>query len=239
MSRIYSNSFFHYTNEEKKLVGILGDGFIASYAKEEFKDLAGKLQHLYIPMVSFCDVPLSHIENPTVYGNFAVGMKRAWGKRKNLSPVAYYPNKKENHLYKYAAKIVEQHNKNGINYTDSRKFLGYTKPFYKWKSPKGKRVNNYIDREWRKIYLSDWIGSDDKMNSYSVAHNGTKMYHKLKLTFSSNDISFIIVPDDNTKSSVISNIQSLQTIGGNKCNSQDSLNIISKIITIDQIKENF
>ena len=123
MSRIYSNSFFHYTNEEKKLVGILRDGFIASYAKEEFKDLAGKLQHLYIPMVSFCDVPLSHIENPTVYGNFAVGMNRAWGKGKNLSPVAYYPNKKENHLHKYVAITLERLNKIDINDTDSRKFL--------------------------------------------------------------------------------------------------------------------
>ena len=91
MSRIYSHSFFHYTNEEFKLIGILREGFIASYAKEEFMDLNGKLQHLYIPMVSFCDVPLSHIENPTVYGNFAVGMNRAWGNSKKLSPVAYYP----------------------------------------------------------------------------------------------------------------------------------------------------
>ena len=65
------------------------------------------------------------------------------------------------------------------------------------------------------------------------------MYQNLKLSFNANDISFIIVPDDKAKSSLINNIQSLQTIGGNKCNSQDSLNIISKIITIEQIKENF
>lgn len=238
MARIYSSSFFHYTNEEKKLVGILGDGFIASYAKEEFKDLAGKLQHLYIPMVSFCDVPLSHIENPTVYGNFAIGMNRAWGKRKNLSPVAYYPNKKENHLHKYVANILDRLNKGGVNDTDSRKFLGYAKPFYKWKSPKGKRVNNYIDREWRKISLSDWIDADDNRSLYFDAHNG-KMYQNLKLAFNTNDVSFIIVPDDKAKSSLINNIQSLQKVGGHKCNSQDLLNIVSKIITIDQIKKNF
>ena len=133
---------------------------------------------------------------------------------------------------------MDRQNKGGVNDTDSRKFLGYAKPFYKWKSPKGKRVNNYIDREWRKISLSDWIDSDDNMISYFDAHKG-KMYQNLKLAFNANDISFIIVPDDKEKSSLINNIQSLQTIGGNKCNSQDSLNIISKIITIDQIKENF
>ena len=238
MSRIYSNSFFHYTNEEKKLVGILRDGFIASYAKEEFKDLSGKLQYLYIPMVSFCDVPLAHIENATVYGKFAVGMNRAWGRRRNLSPVAYYPYNKENHLYKYIANILGQLKKGDINGSEACKFLGYAKPFYKWKSKKGKRENNYIDREWRKISLSDWIDSDDKMSSYFETHNG-KMYQNLKFTFSVNDVSFVIVPDDNTKSNVINNIQSLQTIGGNKCNNQDSLNIISKIVTIDQIKNNF
>ena len=238
MPRIYSHSFFHYTNEEFKLIGILRDGFIASYAKEEFMDLNGKLQHLYIPMVSFCDVPLSHIENPTVYGNFAVGMNRVWGNSKKLSPVAYYPNDRDNHLNKYIAKIVGQFNKGGVNETDFRKLLGYVKPFYKCKSPKGKRDNNYIDREWRKIYMSDWIDSEDKMNSYINVNNG-KMYDKLKLTFNANEISFIIVPDNNTKSSVISSIKSLNTIGGNKCNSLDLLNIISKIITINQIKENF
>lgn len=37
MSRIYSNSYFHYTKEMEYLVGILENGFKGHYCEEEFK----------------------------------------------------------------------------------------------------------------------------------------------------------------------------------------------------------
>ena len=79
MPRIYSNAFFHYTTKEG-LLGILKEGFKASYCKEQFKNNKGELRYIGIPMISFCDIPLSLISQ-ILYGEgkYAIGMKRTWG----------------------------------------------------------------------------------------------------------------------------------------------------------------
>ncbi len=82
MARIYSNSFFHYTTQEG-LLGILQEGFKATYCKEQFKNGEGEIKYIGIPMISFCDIPLSLLSE-VVYGDrgYAIGMKREWGLKK-------------------------------------------------------------------------------------------------------------------------------------------------------------
>lgn len=239
MARIYSNSFFHYTDEEKKLVGILQNGFMASYANEQFKDTARNIHHIYIPMICFCDVPLNHVET-IAYGKYAIGMNRTWGNENRLCPVAYYPNDAESHLHKYVSSIVEQYlNKHNA---DANKLLGYVKPYNKFTNDTGyaygKRRENYIEREWRRIYLNDWIDSEDKLKEYEAV-NGNKKFKNFKLTFSAKDVAFIIVPNESSKSSLIHDISQMPNICGQQLNALDRLNLTSKIITIDQINENF
>ena len=239
MPQLYSNSFFHYTDEEQKVVGILQNGFMASYANEQFKDTTRNIHHIYIPMICFCDVPLNHIDT-IAYGKYAIGMNRAWGNENRLCPVAYYPNDTESHLHKYVSSIVEQYLTR--QNADANKLLGYVKPFSKFNNDidyaQGKRKENYIEREWRKVYLTDWIDSKDKLEEYEAV-NGNKKFKNFKLTFSANDVAFIIVPNESSKSSLIYSISQLPTICGQQLNALDRLNLISKIITIEQIKENF
>ena len=238
MSRIYSNSFFHYT-DAAGLVSILQNGFYGSYADEQFKDNKGTIHHLYIPMVSFCDIPLNYIETIT-YGKYAIGMKRQWGNDNGLSPILYYPRLNSHHLHQYVRNSFEDY----INKKDASKmkFLGYAKPFKKF-DEKGyatnKRKENYIEREWRKIYITQWIDSQATMNEYKEQHRN-KFVKGFIMKFYVKDISFIIVPDEKAKENLINQINPMQQIGGNSLLQQnDNLELVSKFLTIEQIKENF
>ncbi len=47
-----------------------------------------------IPMVCFCDLPLSQIRKHTkTYGEYALGLSKEWAIKKQINPVLYtYPN---------------------------------------------------------------------------------------------------------------------------------------------------
>lgn len=239
MARIYSSSFFHYTNEAG-LVSILQNGFYGSYADEQFKDNKGNIQHLYIPMVSFCDIPLNYVETIR-YGNYAIGMSRKWGNNNELSPIQYYSRAREHHLHQFVRKSFDDYmHKNDIS---QMKFLGYVKPFKKFDEKgyaDGKRKENYIEREWRKIYITQWINSRIQMEDYREKQ-GNKFIKNFIMKFNATDVSFIIVPDENAKANMITQISNMQNIGGGnrQLQSSDIMDLVSKILTIKQISANF
>jgi len=57
---VSSNSLFHYTKSIESLSNILAYGFFPSYCKESIytKDFE---RSFAIPIVSFCDIPLSQV----------------------------------------------------------------------------------------------------------------------------------------------------------------------------------
>lgn len=106
-----STTFFHFTSESKALLGILENGFRITISHEvvynnESENVFG------IPMVCFCDIPLSvshkHIKNfceKTVYG---FGMNRTWG-LKNLHPVQYYPMQSTAYFQEHFGYLVKRY----------------------------------------------------------------------------------------------------------------------------------
>lgn len=88
---IHSESIFHYTNFNT-LKAILNDGcFRPSYCKEY---LINEKKEYYVPMVSFCDIPLSQIPQLSnsmegLYGRCAIGMNKNWSLKNGLNPVLY------------------------------------------------------------------------------------------------------------------------------------------------------
>lgn len=61
------------------------------------------------------------------------------------------------------------------------------------------------------------------------------------LTFSNADITFILVPNDKERLVLIRSIQDFKSIGGtsSEISDEDRLLLVSKILTIDDIKRNF
>ena len=101
---ISSSSLFHYTsNGLKGLKSILKNGFEISLCTETkinyLENGITEIEKLAIPMLCFCDIPLSLIGNhSTIYrskteGVFSIGMTKKWGIDNGLNPIIYIPNR--------------------------------------------------------------------------------------------------------------------------------------------------
>lgn len=92
MSNFRTSSIFHYTNSLESLKSILSDGFYPNYCKESFPHSKG-IYYVGIPMVSFCDIPVSLTDIfRRRYGKFALGLSKEWALEKNINPLLYVHN---------------------------------------------------------------------------------------------------------------------------------------------------
>ena len=79
-----SNSIFHFTKEKASLKGILEDNFKIHYRGESVT-LGDQRRVFYVPMVSFCDIPLSEIKKHIAnYGAYGIGLTKEWAMRNGL-----------------------------------------------------------------------------------------------------------------------------------------------------------
>ncbi len=93
MKRLSTDELFHYTKFEN-LLGIINHGFQPRYSVEHtwlsFKFPNAPSAVEFIPMVSFCDIPLSMVDDHIgKYGKCAIGMNREWGGDFGVNPVIY------------------------------------------------------------------------------------------------------------------------------------------------------
>ena len=121
---------------------------------------------------------------------------------------------------------------------------------------KKKSINNYEENEWRYIVPDEndkkWFWSkadymkwrnplDKDMEKEQVRKPvPSKALRQYTLDFEAKDISYILVKDEEFKTRMIKLIKVLKTIGGNTIASDsDRDDLISKIITLDQVKRDF
>lgn len=243
MSRLYSDSFFHYTKEFTALQLIIKQGFKVSLAKEQFVRSSDDFLYIDIPMVSFCDIPLMMIDL-VAYGNLGIGMSRTWGNRNKMQPVHYFTNAKKTNSNILERPLADRYFSGERSIALLRQ-LSSLKPMVKFidknstyasihiKNKNGDdelkyyRRDNYIEREWRKIYLGRWNDED-----YYTRH-------PVYLKFHSKEVSFIIVNSFEEKESLIEYIMQLNTIGGYRCSKEDCLSLATNILVMKSIKKNF
>ncbi len=95
---ISANALFHFTNSYERLISILSNNFYPRYCIEDMSIIVDdyedfRYNEVAIPMVCFCDIPLSQITNHTsVYGNYGIGLTKEWGINKGLNPIMYSLN---------------------------------------------------------------------------------------------------------------------------------------------------
>lgn len=110
MSIISANTLFHFTSTLDVLLKVLETGFRPSYSCEFGKATNGRVKESNIPMVCFCDLPLSTIEKHSSgynweykgkpqhfkgYGKYGIGLSKDWGRRAQLNPVTYITNESQ------------------------------------------------------------------------------------------------------------------------------------------------
>jgi len=96
MDNIRTSSLFHFTKEIGILKLLITNGIYPNYCKENlqyYNEQGEVITNVYgIPMVSFCDIPLSRSKDfRERYGNFAISLNKKWVKDNHnfINPVIY------------------------------------------------------------------------------------------------------------------------------------------------------
>jgi Putative abortive phage resistance protein AbiGi, antitoxin len=286
---VSANTLFHFTSNINNLVGILRNNFYPRYCLENFsafytKDMAKRLgfSNIAIPMVCFCDIPLSNIRHHiNVYGRYAIGLTKGWGKRKNISPVMYALENSisarvirrgfsriEKSIHKTNEHLEKLYSKDPKYKFDEKDklidelagtlarvdnglidMMSFTKNYSGTFIRNGKNYKNvcfYDEREWR--YLPDssflfeqQIPSYIQRNVFLDQAKRTKENEKLErveclLEFEPSDIRYIIVAKNDE---ILPMVDSIHQIKGNKYSYNDLRLLTTRIISMEQILQDF
>ena len=265
-----SSSLFHYTRSLKVVKSILSKGFEPCYCIEEYSytDLGNnKTQYfLGIPMVCFCDIPLSCAhKHQKKYGEYAIVLSKEWAIKKGVNPIFYNYNKSligEIDQLKHSKEIIDMANKSKENIWASlcihnnevarHKLLGFVKNI----------ENNlfdeyYYENEWRyilepKITIGigemfpksyKWLYGEDAQLLKGKDYKKRRMYGDyLKnsyLTFDINDIKSIIVPKEMDVTRCIKMLDKLNVICGKSIAKDEKAELYTKVTSIERIRKDF
>ncbi|RYU92773.1 abortive infection system antitoxin AbiGi family protein [Emticicia agri] len=242
-----SNSIIHLTEEKESLIGILSDNFRIKYCKEQIKSPIGSIKAA-VPMVSFCDIPLSQIKDHIEkYGKYGIGLTKEWAKRKRLNPILYIDDNSiiGEEFYKTFLKYIESKPQFvDVMLMDDRFYLDiirYMKNYDGMLTRKG--VTKYYrfsdEREWR--YVPEHSHEFDPMlgfkyyNTEEQKNAENAKLKDLRLEFEPNDISYIFIKND----SEITDFVDLLSKVKRKYNYDDVNRLMTRIITTEQIFNDF
>lgn len=234
-----TNSVFHFTKNIESIKSILASNFRIKYCVEKIESKSGTIEYA-VPMVSFCDIPLSQVTSHIdKYGGYGIGLHKRWAKRRGLNPVLY--------LEKHSTilnDVLIKAKFDGSNNPVVQEFLRYTKNYegqlIRENHVTQKKYRFHDEREWRFCPKRT-----DLRDNELIIHN-TQYYrdnkqsvnerlHFLGLNFSIKDISYIIVKDDDEILEIIEYFESNYLSD----NQNDVKILTSRIITSKQIKSDF
>lgn len=253
MTNISASALFHFTPTQDRLFGILTNGFYPHYCFEECRIVDGTYQSRpvfgnAIPMVCFCDIPLSQIKNHVqIYGYYGVGLSKDWGNRNRLNPVLY--TTEFSIVSKSIDTIIETAIRSGDNLPLELRIaifdlVRYAKPYAGDFRRNGKLIENvrfYDEREWR--YVPRVGSSIDRLllRKEEFDDDATRARHdeklrSVKLSFEPSDIKYIIVRQE---TEISATIKALREANSEKYDQQVTEILTSEIITTDQILQDF
>jgi hypothetical protein len=223
------NSIYHYSKTLEKFLNIFKQKIKHRYSIEDFSYLIGDNdsykeikfpENIAMPMFCFCDIPLErHRKHMSNYGTFGIGLSKDWAKKNNISPVLYtypeslmsaaikiildlyYPHETGNKKISFAGEEEESLFKKVLSF-----LLMLCKPY-----DSNDGYCYYDEKEWRHIPLEDDINYSI---AYPVANDDTiaKFKNRIKdwqeridsnegirLSFSIDDITHIILPTEEKK----------------------------------------
>lgn len=245
-----SNSLMHFTQEKDHLKSILSETFRIRYCKEviEFGGRRGTIT-VFVPMVSFCDIPLSQIKNHiSSYGEYGIGMSKKWAIANQLNPVLYFQrNSLLSESYKkafYDFVIDDKTEQDGFPEEEKAltDILRYIKNYEGDLIRKGKTHRNYRfsdEREWRYVpsYKEDidmFLLESNTESADAIKAAGNARLSDRRLKFGPDDIRYIIVKDDED---IEEFIEHLQSVKGPNFERRIVEKLTTRIFTSKQIKE--
>jgi predicted hydrocarbon binding protein len=257
---VSSKVLFHFTKSLDAIKSILSDGFFPHYCPEYTlhpNDLlaAHNRRHPWhaIPMVSFCDLPLSLIgKHLKEYGYFGIGLKKTWGINNRVAPVLYthYQAGTRPALWHLYSELWRRSSSNLTGNIDKNAaFLAaHAKPFQgtAWRNGKiRKKVRFYDEREWRYVpplpakaeypEAGLFCGFDEYMSGKDVLREELKKKFSLKVT--PDDIQYLIVKYDKGEKNVIELHDFIMRSFRRQFSRKDAILVSTAIMTHDCIRD--
>src|SRR5262245_47731955 len=220
-----SATLFHFTRSLEALKKILSGGFKPFYSSEDLR-MFGVTECPGIPMVSFCDIPLSQAKKHVGdYGRYAIGLGKNWGMTKNISPVHYiYENsicaRVISEVYHSLPKEAFYVDCTCMKFDTRTAIFFYGKPYrghlLREDTAAGKIVDKgevtfYDEREWRYVPFADqtikgmeeipagvrtMLSEREYAKSEILAGANTSLHNHYKLTFGAEDAKYLIVDSE-------------------------------------------
>ncbi|WP_346888160.1 abortive infection system antitoxin AbiGi family protein [Clostridium sp. UBA1056] len=257
-----ANTLFHFTSNIGNIINILKNEFSPRYCMEKFEFIGSNNLEIAIPMVCFCDIQLAqivnHIEN---YGGYGIGLSKEWGVSNGINPVTYsikgsIATEAISKLECDMKTLVNSGKITGEVLTNVSQSIGllshfifFMKPYegqaWSKKSFDGKHTRFYDEREWR--YIPDlnhirsngtrwFLNKDEYLNDDFRIDSNIKIAEISKLSFSPDDIKYIIV---NSEDEILKVCREIDNIKGDNY-PQNKLNILkTRIISKEQILSDF
>jgi Putative abortive phage resistance protein AbiGi, antitoxin len=234
-----SNCVIHLTASFEGLLSILKNNFFVKYCGEKFEcgDLSAGAR---VPMVSFCDIPLSEIKDHIEkYGEYGIGLSKEWAKRKGLNPVLYFEQsslvaKGVGTLYsELTADDAKAHSDKVID--AALDLLRFTKNYEGVLTREGKSKHYRFsdEREWRFVppfYACPKAAlSFDEDQKDALDNNGSQ----ITLEFEPNDIKYIIISGDSEIEAVINCLKMKNASFPHR----DVERLTTRILTTEQIRQ--
>ena len=242
---ISANTLFHFTRDIDTLFSILRSKFYPRLSLEQ--RIMSKLDmRLAIPMVCFCDIPLSQITEHTLkYGEYAIGIKKDWAIKQGVSPILYvHDNSLILNTVLSEIKAISEEvlaNPKGAASLRMRKFVDTVcmmKPYEGYDEHIGKTIRYYDEREWRYVptrekedqftYITEAV-----FHERSVREKINSENEKYGVEFNPDVINYLIVANDED---VLRLKHEIETIKG--AYSYNSVQLLmTRIISMERIRE--
>lgn len=240
-----SNSLIHFTNDKESLKGILEDNFQIFNCRESVV-LGGRRTSWVIPMVSFCDIPLSEIKDHiSKYGHYGIGMTKEWAVRYGLNPVLYMAqNSMLSESYRKAWNSALDSSEDEDLWGEEERnlcdVLRYIKNYEGDLVRKGTTINNYRfsdEREWRYVppHSEDYefLVSEPWYANGANKHDADTKLLPLRLAFEPGDIKYIIIDNDTEIGEFIDHLRRAK---GKNYSLHEVERLATRILTVEQIK---
>lgn len=259
MGVISSDTLFHFSNSAAYLIDIIKEGFKPRFCLEPHNTtmlFSDKTTEEAMPMTCFCDLPLSNITTHLdFYGSYGIGLSKEWGRIKGLTPLTYiHENSTQINYLKNLATYIStlHHDEENPNKMPKQllypygllfEFTAFLKPYEGdiWRHDKYIKRRFYDEREWRFVPdLSNEketyrLFKDDFLNEILRANANETISKKYRLTFSANDIKYLIVKTQNEMISLSDALDSMKTV----FNDREIKILKTRIISSQQINEDF
>jgi hypothetical protein len=248
MTTISTDTLFHFTNRIENIINILSQEFRPNFCMEDLSPIDPPNEFkLAIPLVSFCDIPLSQTTaHMNVYGSYAIGLSESWGKHHALTPVIYaYPGSPITQSIRSIFKALEDFDGSGTTLDDLFRVMCFVKPYEGPFFKNGKNFENvrfYNEREWR--FVPDLTGTpynfgleEDSYTNISKRYQAnSKIQELFRIPFEPPDIKYIIVAHE---TEILPIIWEIERIKGTKYDSDKVKILSSRIISAEQIETDF